>query len=72
MITGKGWAIVHKRTLLVETVSPTRRAAIVNWLVVYAKKWVSNATTDAEIEDMWSALHVKEQVRTTEVAITAQ
>lgn len=49
------WAVVDKRTgtILVKTVSDSRRAAIVNWLVAEAGIMIYNSTTDAEIEAYW-------------------
>ena len=48
-----GWAVVSKGIINVRTVSDTRRAALVNWLVVDGGMFIGNATTDEEIEDFW-------------------
>lgn len=37
----------------IRTVSDTRRAAIVNWLVVHGKYFVTNNATDEAIESVW-------------------
>jgi hypothetical protein len=50
-----GWAVVFFGEMDVRTISPTRRAAIINWIVSRGGKWVSNNTTDDEIESMWKA-----------------
>jgi hypothetical protein len=50
-----GWAVVFLDEMDVRTISPTRRAAIVNWIVSRGGKWVSNNTTDDDIERMWKA-----------------
>lgn len=49
----EAWAIVHKGTIDIRTVSPTRRAAIVNWLVVERGYLITNAHTDEQIEMLW-------------------
>lgn len=50
-----GWAIrLSDGTIDVRTVSPTRRAAIVNWLCVNGIMPTVHAT-DAAIEAMWLA-----------------
>ncbi len=43
--------------IMVESVSPTRRAAIVNWLVVRMDLAVSNFWTDDMIEMAWKSYH---------------
>jgi len=48
-----GWAVKQNGQILVATVSPTARAAVVNWLVVAAKVPVMNHNTDKEIETMF-------------------
>lgn len=48
-----GWAIKHFDKIDVRTVHDTRRGAIVNWLVVSAKRVVTNAHSDEDIEQMW-------------------
>jgi len=50
---GNGWAIVSKGKVLVNTVSPTRVGAIVNWLVVDCNILVTNSASDNRIEAYW-------------------
>ena len=50
-----GWAVRDDQGLNVKTVAETRRAAIVNWLVVEAERLVLRNTTDEQIEAMWEA-----------------
>lgn len=54
MSTATGYAIMDGNFIRVETVSPTRRAALVNWLVVEGFVVSSNATND-DIEAVWEA-----------------
>ena len=46
-------AIILDDEIDVATISTTRRAAIVNWLVVNAGCLILNSTTDDEIETLW-------------------
>ncbi len=48
-----GYAIIEGGEIDVRTVSPTRRAAIVNWLVIHRSKMIYAAATDEEIEKLW-------------------
>lgn len=54
MAEADGFAVVSFGMLDVSTVSPTRRGAIVNWLVTSARQIVYITTTDAEIERLWN------------------
>lgn len=49
----EGWAVVSKGKILVKTISDTRRAAIVNWLVTEARVLVLATWTDEDIENNW-------------------
>lgn len=52
-----GWAVIdhQRRGIDVRTVSDTRRAAIVNWLVAEAGcMMISNAYSDDQIEKLWA------------------
>lgn len=49
-----GWAVIEDVGIDVRSVSPTRRAAIVNWLVTRGDRMVWPKTTDKEIEQMWA------------------
>lgn len=44
-------AVSHRGEILIKTVSETRRAAMVNWLVTEGRVMVFRDSTDAEIED---------------------
>ena len=48
-----GWAVIAGR-ILVNTVSETRRAAIVNYLVTKHGMAITNAWTDEDIERCWA------------------
>lgn len=49
-----GWAVRSSAgAIKVETVSPTRRGAIVNYLVAEKQVMVFNSSTDEDIELMW-------------------
>lgn len=50
----EGWAVTTSNgDIEVSTVSPTRRAAIVNWLVVACSIMIRNSHSDADIEEIW-------------------
>jgi hypothetical protein len=50
----KGWAAVDPNgEVVIATVSPTRRAAIVNFLVARKNLMVYSADTDEDIEVKW-------------------
>jgi hypothetical protein len=49
----KGWAVIADGEINVKTVSPTRRAAIVNWLTVDLGFLIHNHHTDEQIESAW-------------------
>lgn len=57
MTSCTGFAIkrLNDDSILIDTVSPTRRAAIVNWLHVYGGWTPRGHTSDAEIEREWVA-----------------
>lgn len=48
-----GWAVKEGDVINIRTVSDTRRAAIVNWLVIVPKVMIYNHMTDDEIESRW-------------------
>ncbi len=50
-----GYAVVCDSEIDMRTVSPTRRAAIVNWLYVHGIPLYCS-TTDEEIEAFWDVL----------------
>ena len=49
-----GWAVAEHDKILVKTVSPTRRAAIVNFLVVERSMAILNHHSDHDIERWWT------------------
>lgn len=51
----EGWGVVDRNGLNIRTVSPTRRAAIVNWLVVEAGCAILASHTDGHINALWDA-----------------
>jgi hypothetical protein len=53
MSTAKGFAVVTAGQINVATISPHRRAAIVNWLVVARCLPVRDNCTDEQIEGAW-------------------
>lgn len=54
MNTAQGFAVADDTGILVKTVSPTRRAAIVNWLITECGVMVSNSFTEGEVERLFS------------------
>lgn len=67
-----GWAVVGagiNGEIDVRTVSPERRGAIVNWLVVTGNVFVRSDHTDEQIERMWDDRRFKADVRVTDVQI---
>ena len=53
IVPARGFAAVRHGEIDVRTVSPTIRAAKVNWLVVHRGIQIYVTTTDEEIEEMW-------------------
>ena len=49
----QGFAIVVNDEINIATVSKSRRAAIVNWLVIACRQVILSTTTDEEIEKFW-------------------
>lgn len=54
MTADVGWAVSDNSAIIVNTVSDTRRAAIVNWLVAGKNVMVYSETTDEQIDVMWN------------------
>lgn len=50
-----GWGVVDRDGINIRTVSDTRRAAIINWLVTEARTMISNAHEDDHINALWDA-----------------
>lgn len=63
-----GWACVTGDVIHVRTVSPTRRAAIVNFLVTERSMAIYAFHTDGDIELWWRKYHGRSEV--VEVAIS--
>lgn len=54
MSTAPGWAVVKSNGLIhIKTVSDTRRAAIINWLVTEKQIPICAYHTDADVEAFW-------------------
>jgi hypothetical protein len=51
----EAWAVVEGGKINIRSVSPTRRAAIVNWLCTEVKMLALNTATDVDIERVWEA-----------------
>lgn len=62
LLSANGWAIVDSTGINVRTVSDTRRAAVVNWLVVEKGVGVYNSTSDEQIELVWTQLRGASEV----------
>ncbi len=54
----RGWAVFDDGKMLVATVSQTRRAAIINWLVTERAMIIFNENTDEEIEAAWLSMKI--------------
>ena len=55
IMKASGFAVIEETGLDVRSVSPTRRAAIVNWLVTRAHRFISSSTSDQQIDAMWDS-----------------
>lgn len=51
----EAWGVVDDDGLNVRTVSDTRRAAIINWLVTNAGVMIMDTHTDEHINALWDA-----------------
>lgn len=54
IVIAEGHAVVWNGEIDVRTVSESRRAAIVNWLVVNRGVEIMNGTTDEQISLLWT------------------
>lgn len=52
--TSRGFAVLDGDGIDMRTVSDTRRAAVVNWLVAAKQQFIFKWHTDADIEKMWA------------------
>lgn len=64
-----GWAVVERGEVNIRTVSDTRRAAIVNWLVVDRRVLVTTAMADHQIERLWQDMAGLAECMTVEVRV---
>lgn len=69
MTKATGWAVVASGArIFVRSISETRRAAIVNWLVTEKHQFITNFHDDDDIEEMWK--HFGAYVDCRQVSIT--
>jgi len=66
-MTTTAWAVTNLDKTYINTISDTRRAAIVNWLVTEKQMMVYTSHTDADIEAMWNHLGRYVEVRQVEI-----
>lgn len=67
--TIEGWGVVGPAGLLVKTISDTRRAAVVNWLVTDAHILLLQSHTDADIERLWNEYRKDATVERVKIAV---
>lgn len=65
----EGWAVADAGGILVRTVSPTRRGAIVNWLVSFCGVLVHSGWKDDMIETQFVTRSLAHRARVVEVLI---
>lgn len=58
-----GWGVVDHDGLNIRSVSDTRRAAIINWLVTQAHQFISSSHDDDHINALWDASRGEAMVR---------
>jgi hypothetical protein len=56
MIGAQGWAVCHNDQIHLDTVAPTRRAAIINWLTTSKDIMALAQCPDAVLEKLWDTL----------------
>ncbi len=64
----RAFAVIAGEKIDVRTVSETRRAAIVNWLVVSRACLISSMTTDEQIEALWDEFGRDADVASVEIS----
>jgi hypothetical protein len=64
-----GWAVCKGGRIDIRTVSETRRAAVVNWLLVGAAVPVNANCSDGEIERLWMQHHALHKASVTKVCV---
>ncbi len=62
MKTALGYAVIEHDIMLVTSVSDTRRAAIVNFLVVARGLMMTNSVSDEKIEALWKRVRLEAEV----------
>jgi len=55
MTAAHGWAVVDMSGINVRTVSPSRRGALVNWLIAAHRMVLMGNVTDEQVEQLWQA-----------------
>lgn len=64
------WAVRMNGHILTPTVAATRRAAIINWLFVYAQITVTNDWYDQQVEFHWENIAKRYRAEVIEVIVT--
>lgn len=65
-----GWAVIEDNEIDVATISPNRRSAIVNWLIVHHGIRLTVDTPDNEIERLWAKSHGHAKVMVVDIAVS--
>ena len=71
-MTARGWAVITGDQIHIRTVSPTRRGAIVNFLVTDRSMAIYSQHTDADIEAWWKKYHSRSEVVEVTIAVAKQ
>lgn len=53
--TATAWGVIDHDGLNIKSISDTRRAAIINWLVTDAGQFISSSHDDGHINALWDA-----------------
>ncbi len=56
VLSAEGWAVIEHGSIRVKTVSHTRRAAIVNFLVAERRVPITAEHTDEQIDEIWQSM----------------
>jgi hypothetical protein len=65
----KGWAVYDGGKIIVTSVSPDRKTAIINWLVTERMMMVFNDDTDEKIEASWQSMRLNAECRKVEISL---
>ena len=68
MMAAQGWAVCHRDEIHLDTVAPTRRAAIINWLTTSKDIMALAQCPDDVLEKLWSTL--REDADLMEIVVT--